>query len=590
MINNLKSFREVWNKYLFILTKPMKKWAVVVFFLMIGGAAMETLGVSIILPLVQSILNPEVIYQYLPLVIRETFRAKVEDKQLIWIMGVTVIFIYLLKNLYLLFLSYVRTKFTCKVERELSTEMLTSYIGRGYVFLSNLSTGELLRGTTGNISNTITGIYNLMNICAEILTVSFICIYIVFSDWMLAASVVLIAAICLSCIILGFKKWTRYYGKTLYKYEARLYEIQLNIFQGIKEILVMAKQNYFIHSYRETYIKQQKGKIGSTLASESPSYIIEAFCVCGLIIGVCFKASHSENPALLVPQLAAFAVAAFRIMPSLGRISSKFNSFMTCIPGINDTYRNLYEVRLEKMSIKEINIDESESVSDWNTINAESITWAYPDSNYNVLEDLSLNISKGESIALVGTSGVGKTTLGDIFLGLLQPQKGEIFLDGINIYSLPGGWNKMIGFVPQSVYLLNDSIKTNVAFGMDESDIDENKVWKALKQAQLDEFVHNLPNGLKTMIGERGSKLSGGQSQRIAIARALYNDPDILVLDEATSALDTETETAVMEAIESLRGNKTMIIIAHRLTTIRNCDEIYRIENGKAILCNYEEL
>ena len=220
----------------------------------------------------------------------------------------------------------------------------------------------------------------------------------------------------------------------------------------------------------------------------------------------------------------------------------------------------------------------------------KDVFWKYPSGQEEVLKGAGFVINKGESIALIGPSGAGKTTMADVILGLLKPQKGNIFLDGKDVYGHPVAWSKIIGYVPQAVYLTDDTIRSNVAFGIAEDEIDDKRVWAALEEAQLADHVRKQPDGLDTMVGERGVKLSGGQRQRIAIARALYDDPQILVLDEATSALDTETETAVMEAIDSLQGSKTMIIVAHRLSTIRNCNKIYEINGGKATLRDKEEV
>ena len=232
----------------------------------------------------------------------------------------------------------------------------------------------------------------------------------------------------------------------------------------------------------------------------------------------------------------------------------------------------------------------SEALAFTKDLKVEQVTYQYPAGEHPVFENLSMELKKGESIALIGPSGAGKTTLADVILGLLEPQAGRILLDGQDVYENLPGWAKVIGHVPQTVFLVDDTIRGNIAFGLPAEELDEEKIWRALREAQLDDFIKSLPEGLDTMVGEQGVRLSGGQRQRIAIARALYNNPEILVLDEATSALDTETENAVMESIDSLHGSKTLIIVAHRLTTIRNCDRIYEIKDGKATLRDKEEV
>ena len=219
-----------------------------------------------------------------------------------------------------------------------------------------------------------------------------------------------------------------------------------------------------------------------------------------------------------------------------------------------------------------------------------NMQWTYPNSPHHVIRDLNLTIQKGRSVALIGESGAGKSTMADILLGLLVPDQGDITVDGVSIYEMMDAWKATIGYVPQVVFLTDDTIRHNIAFGVDEKDIDDNKIRLAVEKAQLAETIAALPDGLNTVLGERGTRFSGGQRQRVAIARALYNDPEILILDEATAALDNDTENAVMEAIDALQGYKTLVIIAHRLTTIRNCDEIYEIKDGKAYRKEKEEI
>lgn len=243
----------------------------------------------------------------------------------------------------------------------------------------------------------------------------------------------------------------------------------------------------------------------------------------------------------------------------------------------------IYEDLKEIEELGEIDEDSDYSWKFQHKVELKKISYAYPDGDMNVLENVSLTIEKGKTIAFIGSSGAGKSTLVDILLGLLKPQYGKIYSDGMDIFKNLPTWQKEIGYIPQSIYLSDDTIKNNVAFGVDEKDIDEQAVILALMQAQLYDFVEGLPEGLNSYVGDRGVRLSGGQRQRIGIARALYHDPQILVLDEATSALDNDTESAVMEAIDNLQGQKTIIIIAHRLTTIRNVDIIYEVSNGKVI-------
>lgn len=591
-MHRLRSLKDILSKYMFILTPSQKRWGLVVVIMTLIGGACELLGVSIILPLVQVMLAPQQLKNNRFLAPIIDFMKLNSNTELMWATGAAVIIVYIVKNVFLLLLSYVRIKYACKIERELSVEMMNSYMQRGYVFFLNMSTGVLLRGMQGNITNTYVALNQLFMLLAETMTICFICIYIMSTDVFMALCVGALALVCLAFVVLICQKKVKRCGEIYYTYAALINKTLIQTFQGIKEILVMRRQRYFVDEYQRNFIKQQKGTIGRTVASESPTYLIETVCVAGLIVAVCIKAINAEDASVLIPQLASFAVAAFRILPSLGRISNCFNQFMFCIPGINDTYNNFKEVRNNQTIQQEIISDNErsdlETFDDKLSIN--NITWKYPNTNNNVLENVSMEIKKGESIAFVGKSGAGKTTLADIILGLLKPQNGTVKIDEANIEEIPEKRSRIIGFVPQNVNLLDDTVRRNVAFGIKDEEIDDERVWNALEQAQLKNIIEGYEKGLNTEVGERGIRFSGGQRQRFAIARALYYNPEILVLDEATSALDTETETSVMEAIESLQGHKTLIIIAHRLTTIRNCDKIYEIINGKAVERKYEEL
>ncbi len=582
----IENIKDVWKKLNYILNSSQKKWGFIVLVCILIGALVETLGVSIIVPLVQAMISPDMIRESIPIEnIRKAFE-KISDVELIFSLGAVVVFIYLIKNIYLVFLSYIRSWYSCKIQKETSVKMMNSYMKRGYEFFLNTNISTLLRGVGGDVSGLYNVIYQSFKIITEGMTACFICIFIMVTDIYMAAAIAGIGLLCVLLIVFLFKGKMLKYGKLYRKYIGITNQNSIQAFEGIKEILVMKREEHFEQEYANAYSIMQKANIIQSVAGECPAYMIEGTCVAVMIAVLCCKVAISSAVDTMIPQLAAFAVAAFRILPSLGRISSSFNALLYSMPSMNATYENVYEADRfeERRQQKQENnyVYQNQKLKFNRELKIENISWQYTPDGPFILKNVSLCIKKGSSVAFIGESGAGKTTLADIILGLLRPQNGDVLLDGRSIYTVPEDWAELIGFVPQSVYLIDDTIKKNVAFGIDEREIDETKVWRALEQAQLSEFVRALPDGLENVVGDKGVRISGGQRQRIAIARALYKDPEILVLDEATSALDTETESAVMEAIEYLQGKKTMIIIAHRLSTIENCDVVYEIKNGKA--------
>lgn len=594
-MNILQKVKYELQKILYILNREQKMYGVLVFICSLIGALLEVLGVGIIMPLVQAFMNTEKLMENsLIRAIVRGFGIKQDDSAgIIILLTVGVILIFVLKNAYFILLSWIRIKFSCKISRELSTKMMSNYMKRGYEFFLNHNTAELSRNIGGDVSGVDTIIYQLLRVLVDSLTITLIVIYIMITDWLISVAMVVMALLCLAFIYGYFRVQMREAGKHFNEYNKISGQYLLQALHGIKEILVMNRQEYFIKNYENANREKQRGAIKQTVGAESPAYIIEGICVAGLLAVVCVRLVISEQSAMeLVPALSAFAVGAFRILPSLGRISSALNTAIYYIPSLEHVYENMQEIEAYDESENELSvaINQNTEVKFEKEIYIKNISWHYRNAERDVISDLELIIPKGTSVAFIGQSGAGKTTLADIVLGLLQPQKGSVYVDGQDIFKLGDQLRQLMGYVPQTVYMTDDTIRNNVAFGLEREKINDDNVWKALEQAQLKEFVEKLPEGLNTYVGDRGIRFSGGQRQRIAIARALYENPDIIIFDEATAALDGETETAVMDSINSLQEYKTVIIIAHRLTTIKKCDKIYEIKDGKAVVRNYEEL
>ena len=589
MVHELKKVRDIWDKFQFIMTKQQKSYGLLILVMTLIGAVVETLGIGIIIPFVSAMLEPDQLLQnkYIGIAV-DLFEIR-SSEQLILFLGILIALVYIFKNLYLTLLTYCRIRYSTKIQRELSVLMMKSYMKRGYLFFVQVNTSDLLRGIMGDVSAVYQMMYHAFRVFAEMSTSLAIIVFLMIRNIGMALSVILLAGICFVAVVLGFRKPMQRLGVQYRQSNGEAQKHSLQAFQGIKEVIVMHRQQFFVNRYEKAFERQQKALIGQTVASESPAYIIEAVCVAGLILTVSFMMYGGMDAETFIPQLSAFAVGAFRILPSLGRITSSFNQIIYFIPSLNNTYEHLKEVRTAEQEMQkevqhllyEADPEAVSSQQEERYLTVDNVHWKYPSADHEVLSGITLHIKKGTSVALIGHSGAGKTTLADIILGLYRPQSGCIRFNGADIRTISEKWSSSVGYIPQSVYLTDDTIRNNVAFGVDQPE--DELVWQALEQAQLKDFVAGLPDKLDTIVGDRGVRFSGGQRQRVAIARALYYNPEILILDEATSALDNETETAVMEAIDSLQGNKTLIIVAHRLTTIRNCDVIYEIADGKAV-------
>lgn len=589
----LRKIASALNKLFQILNRNQKILGIMVLVCSFIAAILETLGVSVVVPLVNALLQPERLFEVSYVRMITDFLGIHTNAGLILMIISAVILVYIFKNLFFIFCAWIKAKYACKVQRECSVYMMQSYMNRGYTFFLNRNVNELRQGVFDDVTSLYQIISGLLMAVTQLMIAVFICIYMCYADWQIALGVILSAFLCLLIVFVFFRRRMLQAGVRYRTYSILASQALLQAFQGIKEVLVMRKQKFFVKEFEENTVKRQNATVVQTIGGEIPAYIIEAVCITGIMVILGIRIVHMPNPESFVAVLASFAIGAFRILPALGKISNAINIISGSMPGLNAVYENIVEARKFNDNFYNAEVEDEEQYRDLafeKSVSIQDLTFSYNSEQQKVLNKLSLEVLKGQSVAFVGESGAGKSTLADLILGVLRPDEGEVLLDNINIRKIPVLWGKLIGYVPQSIYLSDTSICKNVAFGIEESEIDEDSVKTALEKAELLDFVEGLPNGIHTKVGDRGVRLSGGQRQRIGIARALYHDPEILILDEATSALDNETEKSVMEAIESLQGKMTMIIIAHRLTTIKNCDVIYEIVDGQAVRRTYEEL
>ena len=562
------------------------KWTIVLLLVMIIiGSFMEMLGVTAFLPFVELIMdessmdNNRLISSFFSVV----KPADLADK--ITYLAVGIILFYVVKNIYLTIMQNKILTFNYNTRMRIATRLLSAYMEEPYVFHLQKNSAELVRTLQTDCNQFMLLLNAVLQFIAEVAICIAIGLYLFHTSPSITLIVGGLLAICVGFYYIIAKKVSLKMGLQNQKYNAKLLQWINQALGGIKEVKILERESYFIDEYEGNYKKLIKGAKNNEMIATVPKYITETVTMVGLLTAIIVKVrfGHAEVSTFL-PQLTAFAVSAFKLLPAVGKINAYNTNIMYSLPSLDVIYSDLKEVEGIIPTKKHTKNIEKRSLN--KEISVENVSFKYPASEKLVLKDVSFKILRGTTVAFVGSSGAGKTTLADIVLGLLKPSSGVIKVDEWNIEDSMAEWHRMIGYIPQTIYLSDDSIIKNVAFGVKDKDIDMDAVRRALEKAQLMSFIETLPEGLDTFVGDRGVRLSGGQRQRIGIARALYHNPDVLVLDEATSALDNETEKAVMESIDALKREKTMIIIAHRLSTIKNADVVLEVSDGQVSVSN----
>ena len=585
LINTIKSFFISLRKLYVIFEKKQRLQSIFLFVGVFVCAMLETLGVSAIIPFVLVLFSPDEMLEnkYVKL-ISDMFGVSNYHRLLLVTAGL-IVGIYLVKNIILLVFKYYQGKFHNDIECSLTIKLYTMFMNRPYAYYLNANTAEVIRGITNDIIQVAQVLDGFLGVFSEGFTILLIGIFVVYLDPIMALGLIGTAVFLVLLFAFGFKKKTTELGMICRDVFAKRNKTVMESVSGYKEISVYQKKKFFIDDYSDVSRFAARKNTLNLFIMTVPYYVIETVFIASLLGLTCYKISSGSDTTTYATLISTLVVAAVRILPSISNISKSFNILTYNHVGLDAAYDNIVEVKdsAEAKDLLKVPSTEEDSIRFTDNIVLKDVSFRYPNTDKDVFSSVDITINKNNSVAFVGESGAGKTTLLDVLLGLLEPHKGEILMDGKDIRTIPFAWAKTIGYVPQSVYMIDDTIRKNIAFGISEDEIDDNRIWEVLKDAQLDEFIKNLPDGLDTMVGERGIRFSGGQRQRISIARAMYHDPHILVLDEATSALDNETEKEVMNAIDRLHGKMTIIIVAHRLSNIENCDIVYRVGDGKII-------
>lgn len=568
----------VFRKLLALLEPVQLRSAYLLLGLMLIGMVLETLGVGVVVPVLALMTDVQLANKY-PIVYQiYDFFGNPDRVRLISGGVMALVGVYALKVGFLAYLSFKQAQFTFGLDASLSQRMYAGYLGQPYTFHMQRNSAHLIRNVTTEVSQFSTAVTAASLLVTESLVLLGIGGLLVLAE-PLGAFLVMSA--------LGLAGYSFYFftkGRVLRWGKARQYHEGQRIQRlqqglgGIKDVKLLGREREFVKEYAQH--NNISSRIGRHLyvLQAMPRLWLELLAIIGLAVLVLSMLTQGKPIESLIPTLGLFAAAAFRLMPSVNRFLNGTQTLRYNLPVINTLYEEKHLFNDSQFS-NHIGVLPFEQ-----KLQLKAVSYAYPSSPKMVLTDIDINIIRGTTVGFIGSSGAGKSTLIDLMLGLLTPDCGQVLVDNIDIRTDMRGWQNQIGYVPQDIYLTDDTIRRNVALGLPEDQIDDQAVRAAIKSAQLNDFVDQLPDGLNTVVGERGVRLSGGQCQRIGIARALYRDPPVLVLDEASSSLDTSTEKAVMESVNALRHSKTILIIAHRLSTVSNCDVLYRIEHGRAVL------
>jgi len=566
------------KKIWIILNVDQRKNVLILFILMVFSAFVEMLSIGIVLPVV-SLMTEEEIGARFPLIQPLLdILGNPERSELIILAMLFLIFIYFIKTFFLALFAFQKGRLTAALSSEIAKDLYRSYLNKSYTFHLQNNSALLIRNITIEVGIFVHNVISpLLIIIMEIIVVTGILVLIILIDPLGSMIIVSLFLIFGGYIVYVTRALQKKWSVERHHHDGMILQQVQQGLGGVKQVKLLGREKQFEKRFNFHNLRANKLSLYQAMVIGVPRWTFEFLAITGIAIVVILMILKNNDIDSILPVVALFAAAAFRLMPGITRVIQSLNAYRYAQPSIETLYK---EVNLMQNSKHNACITKKDFKFQ---IELNKIDFNYLGDSKKTLDEISLVIKQGDSVGIIGTSGSGKSTLVDIILGLLKPKKGIVKVDDEDIELNLRCWQDQIGYVPQSIFLTDDTLRRNVAFGLADADIDESAIKNAVNASELGDFIESLPSGLDTIVGENGVRLSGGQKQRIGIARALYQNPSVLVFDEATSSLDEDTEKSIMNTIKGLHGKKTIIIISHRLNTVEFCDYLYKVESGRIV-------
>lgn len=576
----MKNFFKIFK----ILTKKQMQICFLLIFLMFLVAIFEAFGIGLIYPVITIIGESDYLQKHESISKILSVIGINTHKELVIFSVLSLLAFYVFKHLLILFQGKIQITFTLNNQADYTKRLYRYYMQKPYLFHVNTNISVIFRNINLACVTVFTDILtNTLAILTNVITMFVIWVFILVMDWLMALVVLFVLGPLLLLILNYYRKKINYYGTVQNECNLKCIKWLNQGFWSVKETKVMKKEDFFTDEFSKAFTEFTECQKQFLFINRFPRSLIELVCVGGILLLIAIKMLFDIDSESIIPSLGVLALAAVRLMPCMNQVTGLFNQIKFKKPFFEEIYDDFMAVKNEKeKKAIEVIKEKEETIKFNDAISVQNLSFSYPETTKNIFTNVSFTIPRGKFVGIVGPSGAGKTTFVDILLGLLKPSEGKILVDNNNIFDNVSGWLDNVSYVPQSIYLIDGTIKENIAFGVLPEDIDDNRIQQVLKMAELYDFVQSLDLKENTQCGDMGAKLSGGQKQRIGIARALYQNPSVLILDEATSALDNETEKQITETITKLKGEITIIAIAHRLSTLASCDFKIKFENGTA--------